>query len=190
MKVFHCAAAWFLVLIMICSAAVAEETGNEEISLQERAFMVAFSETPEEIILSAMEVYSWFTISPLDVDPELAGGDGSVWRVADEALCSEEVMLRLLDFIFCPEIVGNLMTYGPYTAIDGLLYSVSGGRSVDPRICGVRYEETFADEEKKVYTVTVSYRDEEGNELEPDVLEFVREKIDGQWLFTAFPFFW
>ena len=190
MRSIRCAAAWLLVLILACSSAWAEEAGGEEFSLQERAFMGAFSETPEEMILSAMEVYSWFTISPLDVDPELAGGDGSVWRVADEALCSEDVMMRLLDFIFCPEIVEDLMAYGPYTVIDGMLYSVAGGRSIDPRIYDVKYEATYSDEEKSVYTVTVCYRDETGAELEPDVLEFVREKIDGQWLFTAFPFFW
>jgi len=190
MRVMRCAAAWLLVILMACPVALAETMGEAEPSLQERAFMGAFSETPEELIVSAMEVYSWFTISPLDVDPELMGGSGGVWRVADEALCHVDVMMRLMDFIFSPEIVDYLMNYGPYTVIDGMLYGAAGGRSVDPRISNVEYEESTADDEKIVYTVTVHYLDEAGKEMEPDVLEFVREKIEGQWVFTVFPFFW
>lgn len=181
-------AAWMLALAMIGVPVYAESGEAETPTLQERAFMGAFGETPEEIITSAMEIYSWFTISPLDVDPELSAN--GVWRVADEALCHVDVMMRLLDFVFSPEIVNDLLAYGPYTVIDGMLYGASGGRSIDPRIVDVTYEETEADETRIVYTVTVRYQEQPDGEAEEEALLFVREKLDGQWVFTDFPFFW
>ena len=47
-----------------------------------------------------------------------------------------------------------------------------------------------ADEEKIVYQVTVHYYDRDGISIEPDVFEFMQEKIEEQWLFTQFTFFW
>lgn len=186
MKNIRSIAVWLLILMLVCAAALAEETADES----ERSFPDVYEETPEDIILSAMEMYSWFTISPLDVDPELAGGDGSVFRVADETLCRDEIMMRLLDFTFCPEIVEELMAYETYTVIDGLLYGTAGGRPVDPLISEVIYEETENSEDRVVYTVTVKYLGEGGNAMAPDVLEFVREPVNGLWVFTQFPFFW
>ena len=187
MKAIRRAAAWILAIILLCMPALAEEVQEET---GERSFPGVYGETPEEIIVSAMEVYSWFTICPLDVDPELAGGDGSVFRVADETLCNYNAVIRLLDFTFSEEIVEGLLAYDVYTIIDDTLYGTGGGRTIDPRICEVNYEETYSDEERVVYTVTVHYLGEGENAVEPDVLEFVRERIGGQWLFTQFPFFW
>ncbi len=181
------AAAWMLALLLMCTPALAAEVDSAG---EERAFPGVYGETPEEIILSAMEIYSWFTICPLDVDPELPGGDGTVYRVADEILCSYDIMLRLLDFTFGAEVVEEMLANGVYTVIDGMMYGNAGGRPIDPNICEVSYEETYADEEKVVYTVVVSYHEIDGVSAEPDVLEFVRENVDGQWLFTQFPFFW
>ena len=173
---------WMLALLLMCAPGLAEESGY--------AFTDAQEETPEDVILSAMEMYSWFTISPLDVDPELEGGDGSVFRVADEMLCNYDTMIRLLDFTFSPELVEEMFAYGQYTVIDGWLYGTAGGRPVDPLISEVVYEETYRGEDKIVYTVTVNYLGEGENAMEPHVLEFVREPVDGLWVFTQFHFFW
>lgn len=186
MKYVRVIAIWMLAVVLGCMPALAEETADGG----ERAFPGVAEETPKDVILSAMEIYSWFTISPLDVDPELAGGDGSVYRVADEMLCSHDTMTRLLDFTFCPEIVQEMFSYGTYTVIDGMLYGQSGGRPIDPLISGVTYEETERSEERVVYAVTVSYQTEGGIVMEPQVLEFVREPVGGLWVFTQFPFFW
>lgn len=183
MKYIRCAVAWMLAIMMLCVPAFAENA-------DERSFPGVSGETPEEIIISAMEIYSWFTICPLDVDPELVGGDGSVCRVADEMLCSYDTIMRLLDFSFSPDIVEAIFSYETYTVIDGMLYGTAGGRAIDPLISEVSYEETYRGEDRIVYTVTVNYLGEGENAIEPDVLEFVREPINGQWVFTQFPFFW
>lgn len=186
MKIVRCAAACFLALVLWLSSAVcAEETQDRQ-----AAFFGNAGQTPEEIILPAMEIYSWFTISPLDTDPELISEDGTLCRVADELLCDEQTIMRLLDFTFSPEIVEGLLAYNTYTAIDGMLYSAGGGRMVDPRILGVVYEETYSGEDRVVYTVTVHYMSVDEDSPSVEVLEFVREPVDGLWVFTQFPFFW
>jgi len=146
--------------------------------------------TEEEIIVSAMEIYSWFTISPLDVDYELAGDDGSVYRVADEVLCREDALMGMVALTFAPVVIEDMLSYQVYTVIDGMLYTVPGGRGMDENIEWVEYQESYADEQKIIYTVTVHYFGEKDWDIGPDVFEFVREYQDGLWLFTEFPFFW
>ena len=186
MKYIRLMIVWMIAAVLMISPASAEEVSEES----GRQFMAASEETPEDIILSAMEIYSWFTISPLDVDWELPGGDGSVWRVADEVLCDYDTMMRLLDFSFSQEVVAEMLAFETYTVIDGCLYGTAAGRPVDPLISEVIYEETERSEERIVYTVTVNYLGEGETAIEPHVLEFVREPVNGLWVFTQFPFFW
>ena len=173
--------AWFLVLMLMVTPALAD---------RQVSFFTSEAQSPQEIITSAMEMYSWFTISPLDVDPELTGGDGSVCRVADELLCDYGTVMRLLDFTFSPEIVRSLMEYNTYQVIDGQLYGVGGGRGIDERISEVFYEETEKSAERIVYTVTVYYVGVQEDEAACETYEFVREPVGGLWVFTQFPFFW
>ena len=182
MKYIRLIMVWMLAGLLMRASGFAQEGSY--------AFLDVREETAEDVILPAMEMYSWFTISPLDVDPELPGGDGDVFRVADEVLCNYETMIRLLDFTFSPEVVEEMFAYGQYTVIDGSLYGTVGGRAIDPLISGVTYEETHRSADKIVYTVTVNYFGEGENAMEPHVLEFVREPINGLWVFTHFPFFW
>lgn len=172
---------WILVLMMMAVPALAD---------QRDSFFGSEEQSPQEIITSAMEIYSWFTISPLDVDPELTGGDGRVCRVADELLCDYGTVMRLLDFTFSPEIVRGLLAYNTYEVIDGQLYGVGGGRGVDERISEVSYEITESGESRIVYTVTVYYVGVQDGEANSETFEFVREPVNGLWVFTQFPFFW
>lgn len=172
--------ACLVMCLMMFSGAQAEEAYTEE----------AFIETPENIIVSAMEVFSWFTISPLDVDVELACGIEGRYRVADEALCRQDVLMSLLGEYFSPEIIEGMLAYEVYTVVDGFMYGDGVGRSIDPNISEVEYEETFSDEARVVYTVTVHYLGEGENGIVPDVFEFIREKQEDRWVFTQFPFFW
>jgi hypothetical protein len=150
-----------------------------------------YEETPEDIIVAGLEVYSWFTISPLDVDTGLMLPDGSAYRVADESLCSYDVIISLLKTMFSDEIINDMFSYEMYTVIDGIMYTtVGGGRWIDESIASVEYEEVSADEAKIVYNVTVHYHAVNDIQVEPDVFEFVREKIEDRWLFTQFTFFW
>jgi hypothetical protein len=150
-----------------------------------------YAETPEDIIVAAMELYSWFTISPLDVDPDLISADGFLYRVADEELCRNEVIMQLLSDTFSAQIIEEMMMYEVYTVIDGMLYTTAGGgRGIDQNISFVEYEETYSDEQKIVYRVVVHYHGEAEFYMLPDEFEFIREKIDDKWLFTQFIFFW
>lgn len=147
------------------------------------------TQTPDEIITSAMEIYSWFTISPLDVDVELPGGEG-FYRVADETLCRYDTLMGMLQEHFSPEIIDGILAYKVYTFIDGIAYGDGQGRGIDPNISDVEYEEISSDEQKTVYRATVHYLGEGENGIVPDVFEFVRERIGDKWVFTQFTFFW
>lgn len=158
---------------------------------EQRVLPGEYVETPEDIIVAAMELYSWFTISPLDVDPDLISPDGYLYRVADEELCLNEVISALLAEHFSEEVISEIMLYEVYTVIDGMLYTTAGGgRGMDENISSVKYEETYRDEEKIIYTVTVSYYGEAEFYMLPDEFEFIREKINDRWVFTQFTFFW
>jgi len=188
MKLLKRMTALLLIAVFLCPSVSAE--GLDVEAEEGTGVYGAFGETPEEIILSAMEIFSWFTIWPLDVDPELCAEDGSVWRVADETLCNNETMMGLLNDTFSEEIVDEMLAYEVYTVINGMLYGTSGGRPIDPNISWVEYEETYSDEFEIIYTATVHYYGEGENGVEPDVFEFIRQQIDEKWVFTQFPFFW
>ncbi len=185
--------AWMLALLMLCAGALAEVvpqnpalTGGMPV-LTEEEFV---EPTAEELVVGAMEIYSWFTISPLDVDVELIDESGMLWRVADEVLCDWEYVQALLCETFSAEVIADMLSYEVYTVIDGMLYTVPGGRGMDLNIDWVEYKDTFCTEEINVIEVTVHYLGEAELGVEADVFEFVREKIDGVWVFTQFPFFW
>jgi len=185
--------AGMLALMMLCAGAFAEVvpqnpalTGGMNV-LTEAEFV---EPTAEELVVGAMEIYSWFTISPLDVDVELSDESGTLWRVADETLCDWEYVQTLLYQNFSAEVVADMLSYEIYTVIDGMLYTVPGGRGMDLNIDWVEYKDTFCTEEINVIEVTVHYLGEAELGVEADVFEFVREKIDGVWVFTQFPFFW
>ncbi len=196
------AMAWMLIGLLMVSGAFAQEAAVEGISdyglseeNQYRAlpgdYAEDYVETPEDIIVAALEVYSWFTISPLDVDTGLMLADGSGYRVADESLCSYDVVISLLKTMFSDEIITGMFDFGMYTVLDGMLFTtVGGGRGIDENISYVEYEEVLCEEAKIVYNVTVHYYGEGENGIVPDVFEFVRELIDEQWVFTQFVFFW
>ena len=187
MKRIRRVAACVLAVMLLGIGALAEDMGV--MTDAESGVYGAVGETPEQIIISAMEIFSWFTISPLDVDPELSGG-GDTWRVADETLCDHETMMRLLYDTFSEEIVTEMLAYEVYEVIDGSLYTSAGGRAIDENIAWAEYEESYSDEDMIVYTVTVHYFGEELYGIEPDVFEFIRERAEEKWLFSQFPFFW
>ena len=170
--------AWLLIIMMLTGKSVSAENAPAD-----------DVKTPAQIITEAMEVYSWFTISPLDVDPELPGTE-AVFRVADETLCDYDTVMGLLEDNFSTEIIEGMLAYEVYTVIDGVLYGDGVGRGIDPNISDVEYEEISADDQRIVYQVTVHYVGEGENGIVPDVFEFVREWIDNKWVFTQFTFFW
>ncbi len=183
--------AWAEVFPAQPGAGVPEGIEDMSNTAEQRVLPGEYVETPEDIIVAALELYSWFTISPLDVDPDLISPDGYLYRVADEELCQNEVISHLLAETFSEEVIREIMMYEVYTVIDGLLYTTAGGgRGIDENISFVEYEEVYADEAKVIYNVTVHYHGEAEFYMLPDEFEFIREKIDERWVFTQFTFFW
>ena len=170
--------ALFMLLTLIGSAS-AESTAAQDIS-------------PQDEILSAMTVYSWFTIAPLDVNGDLPSPSSDKYRVLDETLVSADAMRETLRTYFSDEIIDELWAWGSYEESDGLLYGYYPGESpyerpIDPDISEVEYALTLHTDEARIYTVTVYALSSD----EPLLFEFIQEKTeDDRWVFTQFPFFW
>ena len=84
-----------LAALLLFSAAWAEE--EMEYYVEPAGDGSGFEESPEERIMSAMEIYSWFVMWPLDVDESAPGGDGSLYALLDDRFASRESMDALLN---------------------------------------------------------------------------------------------
>ena len=181
-------AAWTLMAALILTGAAWAEEEFTEVAGDGSGF----SDTPESLISSAMEVYSWFVMWPLDVDVNMPGGDG-LYAVLDERFFLKEDMDQLLSSYFSPDIQQSLWDWGTYTVIDGGLYAPIDGdwRWIDERIREVSYTLVSDTGDRREYAVTVYYTDD-GDETTPEEepLTFVEERKNGRWQFTQFPFFW
>lgn len=168
-----------LVLLLSLSAPALAESDETDISAQDE-------------ILSAMTVYSWFTIAPLDVNGDVPAPDGGKYRVLDDELVSAETMQATMAAHFSDDLIDELWAWGSYETVDGQLYGYYPGESpyerpIDPDISEVEYALTLHTDEARIYTVTVYSLSSD----EPLLFEFIQEKTeDNRWVFTQFPFFW
>lgn len=146
----------------------------------------------QDEILSAMTVYSWFTIAPLDVNGDVPAPDGGKYRVLDDELVSAETMQATMAAHFSDDLIDELWAWGSYETVDGQLYGYYPGESpyerpIDPDISEVEYALALHTDEARIYTVTVYSLSSD----EPLLFEFIQEKTeDNRWVFTQFPFFW
>lgn len=168
-----------LVLLLTLSDPALAESAEADVSAQDE-------------ILSAMTVYSWFTIAPLDVNGDVPAPDGGKYRVLDDELVSAEAMQATLAAHFSDDVIEELWAWGSYETVDGLLYGYYPGESpyerpIDPDISEVEYALALHTDDARIYTVTVYTLSSD----EPLLFEFIQEKTeDGRWVFTQFPFFW
>ena len=168
-----------LVLLLSLSAPALAESDETDISAQDE-------------ILSAMTVYSWFTIAPLDVNGDVPAPDGGKYRVLDDELVSAETMQATMAAHFSDDLIDELWAWGSYETVDGQLYGYYPGESpyerpIDPDISDVEYALALHTDEARIYTVTVYSLSSD----EPLLFEFIQEKTeDNRWVFTQFPFFW
>lgn len=168
-----------LVLLLSLSSSALAKSDETDISAQDE-------------ILSAMTVYSWFTIAPLDVNGDVPAPDGGKYRVLDDELVSAETMQATMAAHFSDDLIDELWAWGSYETVDGQLYGYYPGESpyerpIDPDISEVEYALTLHTDEARIYTVTVYSLSSD----EPLLFEFIQEKAeDGRWVFTQFPFFW
>jgi len=172
-----------LALLMFCSISFAQ-SGTDDFSSDNL-------ETPEQICTAAMEVYSWFALAPLDVDPSLPDSTGVRYRVFDERLQTPEKLEEVVSEYFSEEITQMLMGSGVYAQEDGFLYTVpEPARPIDQTILSTEYYLAEETDESRTYHAAVFYADEEGNVTSLEEYTLMQEKIDGQWRFTSFWFFW
>ncbi|MDD6872425.1 MAG: hypothetical protein PUD68_06275 [Clostridiales bacterium] len=168
-----------LVLLLSLSAPALAESDETDISAQDE-------------ILSAMTVYSWFTIAPLDVNGDVPAPDGGKYRVLDDELVSAETMQATMAAHFSDDLIDELWAWGSYETVDGQLYGYYPGESpyerpIDPDISELEYALALHTDEARIYTVTVYSLSSD----EPLLFEFIQEKTeDNRWVFTQFPFFW
>ena len=168
-----------LVLLLSLSDPALAESDETDISAQDE-------------ILSAMTVYSWFTIAPLDVNGDVPAPDGGKYRVLDDELVSAETMQATMAAHFSDDLIDELWAWGSYETVDGQLYGYYPGESpyerpIDPDISEVEYALALHTDEARIYTVTVYSLSSD----EPLLFEFIQEKTeDTRWVFTQFPFFW
>ena len=159
------------------------------VTLAETDFTPSADADPAELMEEAMEVYGWFALCPLDVDPYMPSADGNLYRVLDSRLNTPEAMRAVLESYFSDEICDQLMTSGVYVAEDGWLYTGMEYREADPTIAAVEYYLTEQTDSQQWYTAAVYYSTEEGEITSIDEYTYLRELIGDRWVFTDFWFF-
>jgi len=181
-KIKRLLCACIAISLLFC-ASVAEESVSD--------FSVEGLQTPEEICTAAMEVYSWFALAPLDVDPSQSDSTGLRYRVFDERLRTPEQLEGVVSEYFSDEITQMLMGSGVYAEEGGYLYTVpEQARPVDETIVSTEYYLAEETETSRVYQAAVFYGDESGEITSLEEYTMLMEKINGKWVFTSFWFFW
>ncbi len=143
----------------------------------------------EAFFLSALEVYGWFEAQPLDVDPEKSSPDGKKFQVLDERLNTLRALDAEVRTYFSDSIANKLLASGIYEEIDGYLYTGAQDRFIDEGLGETELNIDSRSDDKITYTLTLTTVDEAGNVTAAEEFTFVREKIDGAWKFTQFPYF-
>ena len=142
-----------------------------------------------DFFLSALEVYGWFEAQPLDVDTEKPSSDGKKFQVLDERLNTLRALDAEVRTYFSDSIANKLLDSGVYEEIDGYLYTEAQDRDIDEALGETELNVESRSDDKITYTLTLTTVDEAGNVTAAEDLTFVREKIDGAWKFTQFPYF-
>lgn len=143
----------------------------------------------EAFFLSALEVYGWFEAQPLDVDPEKSSPDGKKFQVLDERLNTLRALDAEVRTYFSDSIANKLLGSGVYEEIDGYLYTGAQDRFIDEGPGETELNIDSRSDDKITYTLTLTTVDGAGNVTTAEEFTFVREKIDGAWKFTQFPYF-
>ena len=154
-----------LVLLLSLSAPALAESDETDISAQDE-------------ILSAMTVYSWFTIAPLDVNGDVPAPDGGKYRVLDDELVSAETMqatmaahFRTTSSMNCGRGAHMRRWTVSCTATPG---ESPYERPINPDISEVEYALALRTDEARIYTVTVYSLSSD----EPLLFEFIQEKTE------------
>ena len=150
--------------------------------------------TPEESfrldIISATEIYSWFVMTPLDVDENVPSPEGGMYLVLDSTLSQTSYMQERLDMYFSTEISQSLWAWGAYEDVNGWLYGYTAEespyyRKAEMDIAGIVFRPEESPDEKTRVASVIVYHDD-GTET---AYRYVSKFVDEHWIFTEFPYF-
>ena len=146
----------------------------------------------QKVIGEALNVYSLFISSAPKFDRTNAYDyDGVVYyKVTDSSL---DTMAKLTEYIsdyFSEEIVQSLVNIGRYIEVDGCLYTIDVSNSTAFAIVGEKYKTVDRSDSAEHYEVEVLQdNNADGKADSKETYKFVREKIDGKFVFTRFPYY-
>ena len=170
------------------SSSLSQETSQADAVAEEDA---------ETALASGMEIFGWFNFGGLNCDYQDTRTAENGWvyyRVTDERFPDYQSFVDYLGSVFSQEIVEELMSDRIFEDFDGALYSLDGARGANILIDGVEYSTKSVEENRIVYTASVTYiKDPAQTPPEVDHVqeyEFIREKTENGWIFTSFPYFY
>lgn len=173
------------------TAAAAEQGGDLSAVRVESA---ARTLTEEEILSAydrAVDIYSWFELSPLADSGESVAADGAVYRRVDyHGVETMDDLRTCVRSIFSEELTDYLLSGGTtvsYREIDGALYVTGSGRSRESGKGGVSIQVEQAEETAYSVSVTVELLDEDGATVSGlECWAFPYAFVNGRWVFTDF----
>ena len=158
----------------------------------------SFSETKEwvynEAIDTAFELYYMFDVCSPDVDTEYSyeSNGYEYYRIADERFLNYSDLEKSIRSVFSAEIADRLLATTAYIEVNGYTYLIPFARGTDSSVYEVAFGgANHVDENTVTYTASVTYDDDYDGLPDSNTLYvFKQEKIDGNLVFTEFPFFW
>ena len=174
------------------TASAAEESGGDLSAV--RVASAARALTEEEILSAydrAVDIYSWFELSPLADTGESVAVDGAVYRRVDyHGVETMEDLRTCVRSIFSEELTDYLLsgeTTVSYREIDGVLYVTGRGRSRESGKGGVSIQAEQTEESVYSVGVTVELLDEDGVTVSGlECWAFPYAFVNGRWVFTDF----
>lgn len=153
--------------------------------------------TAEELITRAMEIYGWFALGgmPLSensrtlMNPATQRED--FYQQVDSPYFSTYAQMKeYLSHYFSADIVKSLVDeYPMFQEVDGILYMIPAGRGADIFVESVAFSTDEVSDTMAKLSATVTYAAESGEKENPKVFSFTYEKINGEWVFTTFPYY-
>lgn len=140
-------------------------------------------------------VYEWFDLDPLTVETDADGnvvfytvGDNAyLGKVDDSRVSSMDDLKAQLKNYFSADVYNTLLGDGRYLEDNGVLYEVLADRGADITVGDTLSKKVTARSATSItFTVTVENLDDSGEASGSKNVDYLYEKVDGNWVFTSF----
>ena len=140
-------------------------------------------------------VYQWFDLDPLTVETDADGnvnfytvGDNAyLGKVDDSRVSSMDDLKSQLKNYFSADVYNALLNDGRYVEDNGVLYEVLADRGADITVGDTLSKKVTARSAASItFTVTVETLDGSGEASGSKNVDYLYEKVDGNWVFTSF----